>query len=150
MAIAAEAFELLGDRDDVALLEIGRAGLAHENAKTASVPFGNLFDEFLAAKAVRNPKYVKELKLTRERFRRFDKVLAADVQPKALSEILDRMPPAACNANMRYSPSAVTSRQRSSCFRLAQQLPGGFLLLDQRRRRNAGWQRFTPGGTGEV
>ena len=44
MAIAAEAFELLGDRDDVALLEIVRAGLAHENAKTASVPFRNLFD----------------------------------------------------------------------------------------------------------
>jgi integrase len=102
MAIAAEAFELLGDRDDVALLEVVRAGLAHENAKTASVPFGNLFDEFLAAKAVRNPKYVKELKLTRERFRRFDKVLAADVQPKALSKILDRMPPASRNANMRY------------------------------------------------
>jgi len=38
----------------------------------------------------------------------------------------------------RASPSAVTIRQRSSCFRLAQQLPGGFLLLDQRRRRNAG------------
>jgi hypothetical protein len=29
---------------------------------------------------VRNPKYVKELKLPRERFRRFDKVLAADVR----------------------------------------------------------------------
>ena len=52
MAIAAEAFELLGDRDDVRLLEVVRAGLVHENAKTASVPFGNLFDEFLAAKAV--------------------------------------------------------------------------------------------------
>jgi hypothetical protein len=71
----------------VALLEIVRADLAHEKAKTATVPFGNLFDEFLATKAVRNPKYVKELKLTRERFRRFDKVLAADVQPKALSDV---------------------------------------------------------------
>jgi hypothetical protein len=58
MAIAGEAFELLGDRDDVALLEVVRAGLAHENAKTASVPFGNLFDEFLAAKALCNPKYL--------------------------------------------------------------------------------------------
>ena len=65
MAIAGEAFELLGDRDDVALLEVVRAGLAHENAKTASVPFGDLFDEFLAAKAACNPKYLKELRLAR-------------------------------------------------------------------------------------
>jgi hypothetical protein len=94
MAIAGEAFELLGDRDDVALLEVVRAGLAHENAKTASVPFGDLFDEFLAAKAACNPKYLKELRLARARFRSFDKTLAADVQPKALSKILDRMPAA--------------------------------------------------------
>ncbi len=68
MAIAGEAFELLGDRDDVALLEVVRSGLAHESAKTASVPFGILFDEFLAAKALCDQKYLKELKLARERF----------------------------------------------------------------------------------
>jgi hypothetical protein len=34
--------------------------------------------------------------------RAFDKILAADLQPKALSKILDRMPPASRNANMRY------------------------------------------------
>ena len=106
MAIAAEAFELLGDRDDVALLEVVRAGLAHENAKTASVPFGDLFDEFLAAKAACNPRYLKELKLARKRFRSFDKTLATDVQPKALSDILDRMPAASRNAKMRYLRAA--------------------------------------------
>ena len=62
---------------------------AHENAKTATVPFGNLLDEFLAAKAVCSPRYLRELKHTRERFGSFDKTLAADVQPKALSKILD-------------------------------------------------------------
>ncbi len=62
MAIAGEAFELLGDQDDVALLEVVRAGLAHENARAVSVPFGNLFDEFLPAKALRNSKYLKEAK----------------------------------------------------------------------------------------
>src|SRR4029077_2285193 len=70
------------------------------------VPFGNLFDEFLAAKAVCNPKYIRELKLARQRFRLFDKTLAADVQPTALSKILDRMPPASRNANMRYLRAA--------------------------------------------
>jgi hypothetical protein len=75
--------------------------LAHEKAKAVSVPFGKLFDEFLVAKALCNPKYLKELKLARERFRASDKILAADVQPKALSKILDRMPPASRNANMR-------------------------------------------------
>jgi hypothetical protein len=82
LAIAGEVFALLGDRDDVALLEVVRAGLAHEKAKAVSVPFGKLFDEFLAAKALCNPKYLEELKLARERFRAFDKILAADVQPK--------------------------------------------------------------------
>jgi hypothetical protein len=68
MAIAGEAFELLGDRDDVTLLELVRAGLEHEKAKAASVPFGNLFDEFLEAKALCNPKYLKELKLARSSY----------------------------------------------------------------------------------
>jgi integrase len=139
MAIAGEAFELLGDRDDVTLLELVRVGLEHEKAKAASVPFGDLFDEFLAVKAMCNPKYIKELKLARERFRVFDKILAADLQPKALSKILDRMPPASRNANMRYLRAA---------FNLG--IKRGYLQenpvarLDFRELANAEVEVFTP------
>jgi integrase len=139
MAIAGEAFELLGDRDDVALLEVVRAGLAYENAKTASVPFGNLFDEFLSAKALCNPKYLKELKLARERFRPFDKTLAADVQPKALSKILDRMPPASRNANMRYLRAAFNLGIKRGYL---QENP--IARLDFRELANAEVEVFTP------
>ena len=139
MAIAGEAFELLGDRDDVALLEVVRAGLAHENAKAASVPFGNLFDEFLAAKALCNPKYLKELNLARERFRAFDKILATDVQPKALSKILDRMPPASRNANMRYLRAAFNLGIKRGYL---QENP--IARLDFRELANAEVEVFTP------
>jgi integrase len=139
MAIAQEAFELLGDRDDVALLEVVRAGLAHENAKTASVPFGNLFDEFLAAKAACNPKYLKELKLARERFRPFDRTLAAEVQPNALSKILDRMAPASRNANMRYLRAAFNLGIKRGYLR-----ENPIARLDFREIANAEVEVFTP------
>lgn len=139
MAIAQEAFELLGDRDDVALLEVVRAGLVHENAKTASVPFGNLFDEFLAAKAACNPKYLKELELARERFRPFDTTLAAEVQPNALSKILDRMASGSRNANMRYLRAAFNLGIKRGYLR-----ENPIARLDFREVANAEVEVFTP------
>lgn len=59
---AGEAFELLGDRATWRSWKSSWLAWRTKKAKAVSVPFGNLFDEFLPPKALRNPKYLKEAK----------------------------------------------------------------------------------------
>ena len=68
MTIAAEAFELIGDRPDVALLELVRTALGIEARQSASVPWATLIDEFLETKQTRSPKHRRNLRYTREGF----------------------------------------------------------------------------------
>jgi hypothetical protein len=69
---------------------------------TASVPFLDLFNQFLDAKAARDPQYLKELRLTRDRFPQLHPMLACDITARTLDQILKKLSDGARNPVMRY------------------------------------------------
>jgi hypothetical protein len=99
---AAAALDLLVDRPGVSLLAAVRGYLARQDVLEASIPFADLFEEFLSGKAKRDPKYLKSLGHTREKFRYLDRRTAAEIEGKELADALNKMPPASRNANMRH------------------------------------------------
>jgi hypothetical protein len=61
IAEAHEAYNLL-EGTGPSLLDIVRTGMAMHKARTESVPFLDLFNQFLDAKAARDAQYLKELR----------------------------------------------------------------------------------------
>jgi integrase len=98
---AAEAFNLL-EGTGLKLLDVVRSGLLTHKARTESVSFLNLFDQFIEAKAGRDPKYLKELRQTRDRFSELHPMLVSDIMPRNLESLLSKLSPGGRNAVMRY------------------------------------------------
>src|SRR5258708_5360619 len=67
IAEAAEAYKLL-DPHHLGLLDVAREYLETHKPRTASVPFGGLFDLYLEAKAKRTEKYKTQLRWAKDRF----------------------------------------------------------------------------------
>ena len=65
-AIAAKAFQLIGERSDVALLELIRIGLAAEQRATRAYPGSKIIDEFIVTKQAQNSKHCYNLCYTRK------------------------------------------------------------------------------------
>jgi integrase len=101
IAEAAEAYNLL-ESSQLSLLDAVRAGLKVHYARTASMPFGELFNRFIEAKAHRSIEYRKELGWTRDRFPQLHKRLASDITAPELERILKPLSPGARNPVMRH------------------------------------------------
>jgi integrase len=102
MTIAREAFLLLGDRPDVALLEALRDALTIEQKRNESVPWSILVDEFIALKQTRSDKHRRNLRYTRERFSSLDKRNVSDITPDDLAVILKPLLPSSRNLEIRH------------------------------------------------
>jgi integrase len=76
--------------------------MAAHKLKTGSVTFLALFDQFLQAKADRNPKYLRELKITRNRFSGLHDTLVSEIASADLQPLLSTITPGGRNPVMRY------------------------------------------------
>jgi len=101
IAEAAEAFKIL-DPIGVNLLDAVRSYARSHKARTSSVPFLELFNAYLDAKSDRNPAYLSELRITRDRWPELHQKLACDISSKDLEAILNRLSNGARNPVMRY------------------------------------------------
>jgi site-specific recombinase XerD len=103
-ARAAEAvacYRLL-DGIGVTLLDAVNGFLALHRERSASVPFRTLFDAYLAKIAKRSTKHATAMRQTRDRFPALHEILACDITPKLLDELLLPLPPASRDLTMRH------------------------------------------------
>jgi integrase len=101
IAEAAEAYKLL-ENSKLGLLEAVHSALALQRMQAASIPFCELFTQFIEAKAHRSLPYQKELGWTRDRFPQLHARLASDITAPELERILKPLSPGARNPVMRY------------------------------------------------
>jgi integrase len=101
IAEAAQAYDLL-DGLNVSLLSAVRSFVDAHKLRTASVTFLSLFNQFLAEKAERNPKYLRELEITRNRFASIHDRMASDLTSEDLRPLLSKISPGGRNPVMRY------------------------------------------------
>lgn len=101
IAEASEAYKLL-DPLDIALLDAVRGYLSAHKARTASVPYLELFNQFLEVKQDRNPAYLRELRIIRDRFPDLHERLASDLTHLDIESVLLPLSPGARNPVMRY------------------------------------------------
>jgi integrase len=87
IAEASEAYNLLED-SGLSLLDAVRTGLSAHVARTASIPFFELFSRFREARSHRSPKYQIILRGICNRFPQLHNRLACDITPADLEEIL--------------------------------------------------------------
>jgi integrase/recombinase XerD len=96
------AFELLADHPKLTLSEAVRGYLVAHKQKNASIPFLELYNLFLQAKAHRTAKYRRELEWMRDRLEPLHATLACDITPRRLESLLRTMTPSVHNACLRY------------------------------------------------
>ena len=87
IAEASEAYKLL-DPLNVGLLDAVRSFIETHRQRSASIPFTQLFDLYLEAKAKRSEKYKVQLRWAKERFATLHERLAADITVRDLDELL--------------------------------------------------------------
>jgi len=71
-------------------------------ARTASVTFLTLFDEYLAAKHDRDPQYLRELRICRDRWPQLHSMQVSDIASAELAPLIDKLSPGARNPVLRY------------------------------------------------
>ena len=101
IAEAAEAFKRL-EGHPISLLDAVGMALALHKDRNSSLPFGELFDLYLARIQKRSAKHRDSMRQTRERFPKLHKTLACDITPKMLDELLVPLPPASRDLVMRH------------------------------------------------
>ena len=101
MSKALEAFALL-DPLGIDLVDAVRAHIQAHKQRTASIPYLELFNQYLEAKHDRNPAYLRELARTRDRFPTLHDRLASDITHRDLAPLLDVISPGGRNPVMRY------------------------------------------------
>jgi len=87
---------------NISLLSAVRSFLQAHKARTASVTFLVLFNQFLDAKVDRNPEYLKELRITRDRFPDLHERIVSDISHRDLEPLLAPISPGGRNTVMRY------------------------------------------------
>jgi integrase len=114
VAEAAECYKLLDlAADKRSLLEIVRAGLDLEQKRTASIPFGRLFQEYCDSRPAKtSTKHTRSLRYTPERFATLNDRLACDIGPQEIADILKKRPAAATNMDLRHLRSVFTYGQK--------------------------------------
>jgi hypothetical protein len=101
IAEASEAFKRL-EGHPISLLDAVGMALALHKDRTSSVPFGELFDLYLTRIQKRSAKHRDSMRQTKERFPSLQKILACDITPKMLDELLLPLPPASRDLVMRH------------------------------------------------
>lgn len=98
---ASEAYKLL-DPHHLGLLDVVREYLEDHKQRSASIPFAQLFDLYLEAKAKRSEKYKVQLRWLKGRLSALHDRLAADITVRDLDELLNGEKATVKNAWMRY------------------------------------------------
>jgi integrase len=101
IAKAAEAYKLL-DPLSIDLLDAVRGYVAAYKQRTESISFLELFNVFVEAKKDRNPRYLGELRYTRDRFPQLHDRLVSDLTHRDLEPLLLAISPGGRNPVMRY------------------------------------------------
>jgi integrase len=100
---ALRAYELLDESGVVATLPaIVEEHIRNHKARTASVTFLALFNEFLQVKQDRNPQYIRELTITRDRWPQLHPLIVSDLNGKDLAPLIAKLSPGARNPILRY------------------------------------------------
>ena len=100
IAQAAEAYKIL-DPLNIDLLDAARRYVAFVKTKSASIPFGDVFDRFAESKQSKSLNYRQEIRHAKATFEPLLNRLVCDITPTDLEPILERLPPASRNAKMR-------------------------------------------------
>jgi integrase len=98
---ALAAYRLL-EGHEVSLLDAVTGFLAVHKDRNSSILFLELFDKFIAAKHDRDPAYLKELRITRDRWPQLHTKLACDITHRDLDPLLHKLTPGARNPILRY------------------------------------------------
>ena len=87
---------------DLALADAVKGQLARVAEARASVPLGQLFDEYIQARASKSLGHRNRLTITRDKFAAtVGEALASEIEPRDLEPVLDRLSPSSRNLNMR-------------------------------------------------
>src|SRR6266403_2614363 len=95
------AYKLL-EGHNVTLLDVVTEWLKIHRDRTASTTFVQLYNEFLEAKKDRNPKYLNELRATRDRWPQLHSLVVSDITHRDLSPIIGKLSRGARNPVLRY------------------------------------------------
>src|SRR5258708_3266768 len=98
---ALAAYRLL-EGHDVSLLDAVTGFLAVHKDRNSSIPFLDLFNQFLEAKKDRNHEYLRELRITRDRWPELHAKLVCDITQRDLEPLLYKLTPGARNPILRY------------------------------------------------
>jgi integrase/recombinase XerD len=98
---ALAAYRLL-EGHDVSLLDAVTGFLAVHKDRNSSIPFLELFNSFLDAKKDRNQQYLRELRITRDRWPQLHAKLVCDITHTDLDPLLHKLTPGARNPILRY------------------------------------------------
>jgi integrase len=103
-AFASEALAArrLLDGTGISLLDAAKTALELHRQRSASTSFRNLFDAYLAKIQKRSTKHTIAMRQTRDRFPTLHEVLACDITPKILDELLLPLPPASRDLTLRH------------------------------------------------
>lgn len=99
---AAECFEILSEFPDTDIKTAVLHYLSTLRARSKSVTFLELFNRYLDFKQKRSSKYLKELRITRDRFDSLHFLLVCDISHETLEPLLLPLPSGSRNATMRY------------------------------------------------
>jgi hypothetical protein len=100
---ALQAFKLLDESGvNAHLPTIVEEWIQTHKARTASATFLNLFDEFLEAKRDRDPQYLRELRITRDRWPQLHSLIVSDITGRDLAPLISKLSPGARNPILRY------------------------------------------------
>jgi hypothetical protein len=98
---ALAAYRML-DGSGIGLLDAIKTALELHRERSASIPFRTLFDAYLAKIQKRSTKHTTAMRQTRDRFPALHEVLACDITPKILDELLLPLPPASRDLTLRH------------------------------------------------
>jgi integrase len=98
---ASEAYKLL-DPHQIGLLDAVRGFLDGHKQRTASIPFGQLFDLFIEAKTRKSQRYRDQLRWAKDRMEAMHGKVASDITVRDLDAILEGEKATVKNAFMRY------------------------------------------------
>jgi integrase len=99
---AADCQELLSDFPEVSLKDAVLHYRQTLQGRAKSVPFLDLFNRYLDFKQKRSEKYLRELRITRDRFPSLHPTLVCDITHETLEPLLLPLPSGSRNATMRY------------------------------------------------
>src|SRR5258708_34805678 len=95
------AYKLL-EGHNATLLDVVTEWLKIHRDRTASTTFVQLYNEFLEAKKDRSPKYLTELRITRDRWPNLHPLVVSDITHRTLSPIIGKLSRGARNPVLRY------------------------------------------------